>query len=252
MTDQPFFVTLKNRGCVRVSGADRAAFLQVLVSNDVEKLTAQPCVYACLLTPQGKFLHDFFMITDGNTIVLECEGGARTEDLARRLSIYTLRSDVDIKAEPDVSVYAVFGMEGGTPDPRHSDLGARVFVKPDLPERPFETWDALRIGLTIPDGSRDMLVGTSTLLESGVDRVHGIDFDKGCYIGQELTARMHYRGLAKKHLISLRGDLPAFGEDIRSDDDALIGEMRSSCGDIGIALVKDALANALPKGMSVL
>src|SRR5262249_1470075 len=117
----------------------------------------------------------------------------------------------------------------------------RSFEKPqNLEEKPFEVWDAHRIRLCIPDGSRDMIPGVSTLLECNIDRLNGVSWDKGCYMGQELTARMHYRGLAKKHLYAIQSDhpLPAFGEEIRIDGQ-LIGEMRSSCGDVGLALLKD-------------
>lgn len=243
MTETPYFTTLQNRGLVKVSGPDRRGFLQGLVSNDVNFLDSQPCVYACLLNAQGKFLHDFFMTEKDDTIFLECEGGARAEDLARRLSMYKLRAKVEIAVEADVAVYVLYhplpdasrlslslqgegSRERIWPDPRHPAMGYRSFEKPQLEERPFEIWDRHRILLTVPDGSRDMIPEKSTLLESNIDKLNGVSFEKGCYVGQELTSRMHYRGLAKKHLYTVK--LPMEVE----------GELRSSCGDVGLALLR--------------
>ncbi|MDB2683048.1 folate-binding protein [Alphaproteobacteria bacterium] len=238
MPDEPFFVTLKNRGLIKISGKDRYAFLQGLITNDIEKLETLPSIYACLLTPQGKFLHDFFITENNNELLLDCEGGQRTEDLAKRLTTYKIRANIEITTTPENTVYSIFNSEHGIPDPRNSEIGNRSFEKPDCEEKPFETWDTRRITLTIPDGSRDMIIDKSTLLESNIDKLNGIDFDKGCYIGQELTARMHYRGLAKKHLQTITENIRPFGEEMRDQNGKLIGEMRSSCGDIGIALLK--------------
>jgi tRNA-modifying protein YgfZ len=241
------FTTLPNRGLIKVSGPDRHTFLQGLISNDVNLLDTQPCVYACLLTAQGKFLHDFFLTEKDDIIFIDCEGGARTEDLARRLKMFKLRSKVEIEVEPSHKVYGIYntsspgssgGCTAGFPafagndeiykDPRHLEMGYRSFTKPTGTEQPFEIWDRHRILLTIPDGSRDMIIEKSTLMESNIDQLNGISFEKGCYVGQELTARMHYRALVKKRLQTVKlNELPEGAE------------LRSSCGDIGIALVKD-------------
>jgi folate-binding protein YgfZ len=109
-------------------------------------------------------------------------------------------------------------------------MGFRSFDKPSFDEKPFEEWDRLRISLTIPDGSRDMIPEKSTLMESNIDQLSGISFEKGCYIGQELTARMHYRALVKKRLKTV------FLNEIPAD-----AELRSSCKDIGIALIKEGI-----------
>ena len=227
MPENAYCVTLPNRGLVTITGPDRREFLQGLISNDINLLDRQPCVYACLLNAQGKFLHDFFITEQDDTIFLDCESGARAQDLFKRLSMYKLRANVTIKIQEHNHVYAGQGSHG-IPDPRHPAMGFRSFDKPSFDEKPFEEWDRLRITLTIPDGSRDMIPEKSTLMESNIDQLSGISFEKGCYIGQELTARMHYRALVKKRLktVSLH-QLPEGAE------------LRSSCGDIGIALVKD-------------
>jgi folate-binding protein YgfZ len=243
----PTFVTLPGRAVVRVAGDDRFAFLQGLVSNDATLLADAPAgtlLYACLLNAQGKFLHDFFMSADSDSILLECEGGARAQDLIKRLMIYKLRSALRLTVEDNVPVYAVLPpAEGAGADPRHSGLGLRQFAKPEGEEKPPEHWDRLRITLNVPDGSRDMKVGDSSLIECGIDNLHGISFTKGCYVGQELTARMKHRGLAKKHLFALKFEdaAPASGTEF-SIGGKFAGEMRSSCGDVGLALMKNEYA----------
>jgi hypothetical protein len=233
---KPFYVTLPRRGLIHLEGEDRVSFLQGLVSNDVEKVAGGAIQYSCLLTPQGKFLHDFFVHAGDGFLLLDCEGGARGKDLYDRLNKFRLRAKVKISLEEDNPVYAVFDADEGLPDPRSEVLGRRTFEKPALDEQPFEEWDRRRIAATIPDGSRDMELEKSTLLEAHIDKLHGLDWNKGCYMGQELTARMHYRGLAKKHLytVTFKDTAPAPFSDLPNG-----GQMRSFCGDIGIALLKD-------------
>lgn len=233
-----FYVSLPARGLVHLEGEDKKTFLQGLVSNDVAGDFTGRIVYACLLTPQGKFLHDFFAHDTGDALLLDCEGGARAKDLYERLLKYRLRAKIKLSFEERVPVYAVFGSaDHGLADPRHKDMGYRTFEKPkNMDEHPFEDWDNIRISLTIPDGSRDMEIEKSTLLECGIDQMNGIDWNKGCYMGQELTARMKYRGLAKKHLYTVRfqGATPPPFTDLADG-----AQMRSSCGKVGIAHMRD-------------
>lgn len=216
MAEKPFYVKLKNRGLIHLEGPDRQSFLQDLITNDINQLTSNQLLYACLLTPQGKFLHDFFVIEGNGFTLLDCEGGERAQDLYNRLVKYRLRKDVQISVEEKNDVYAVFGAPLGLPDPRDPEMGTRNFEKPALEEKPFETWDTHRISLTIPDGSRDLIPEKSTMDEAHMDRLGAIDYDKGCYIGQELTARMHYRGLGKKHLQTVNVDELPEGAELRS------------------------------------
>lgn len=227
MPENSFTVKLKNRGLIHIEGSDKHDFLQSLITSDINKLKPDAPRYACLLNAQGKFLHDFFMIEGDGFILLDCEGSARAADLYKRLNMYRLRADVQISVEEHNDVYAIFGSNEGLPDPRHTDMGNRSFEKPDLPEKPFETWDHKRISLTIPDGSRDLTIQKSTMDEGSMDQLNAIDYDKGCYVGQELTARMHYRGLGKRKLQTVKLEEMPEGTDLRS-----------SCNDIGIALVK--------------
>ena len=231
------FTLLPERGILAVSGPDRRSFLQGLVSNDVEKLAAGRAVYAALLTPQGKYLHDFIMVEQGEAIWLDAEA-ARLADLRRRLSMYRLRAKVEIAERPELGVAAVFG-DGALPalglpdepgavrpfgrtgsslvDPRLAELGARVIAdrlrlarlaETGLTEADFAAYDRHRLALGVPDGSRDLVPEKSILLESGFDELNGVDWQKGCYVGQELTARTKYRGLIKKRLFPVRIEGP--------------------------------------------
>lgn len=243
---KPFFVTLPGRGRVRITGADRFAFLQNLTTNDLGLLERHPAIYSCFLTPQGKFLHDFFVTQDGEALVLDCEGGARADDLVKKMKPFRLRSKVEFEVEPDVPVYAVFGKETGYADPRHADLGFRTTEKPELEEMPFSVWNERRIRLAIPDGSRDMAVEKDTVLECNIDKANGVSHQKGCYIGQEITARMHLRGLVKKHLctVKITGTAPMPFSDITVGGQ-LVGQMRGHSGLIGLAMIKDEAVELL-------
>jgi tRNA-modifying protein YgfZ len=265
------FVLLEERGVLAVAGPDRRAFLQGLVSNDVGKLSAECALYAALLTPQGKYLHDFIMVEAGEAIWLDAER-ARLADLRRRLSIYRLRAKAELAERPDLAVAAVFGgdapgrlglpqepglarpRDGGVAlvDPRLAALGARlVMERADLarlapkfaPAEPA-AYDRHRLALGIPDGSRDLVPEKSILLESGFEELNGVDWQKGCYVGQELTARTKYRGLVKKRLFPVRiaGAPPAPGSALTLDGKEA-GEMRSAQGGLGLALLRlDAVA----------
>jgi hypothetical protein len=261
------FVLLDDRGILAVSGPDRRPFLQGLVSNDVDKVSPTAARYAALLTAQGKYLHDFIMVEAGESILLDAEA-ARLGDLKRRLSMYRLRAKVSLDERSDLAVAAILGEEItaiGLPsepgaarplgsgvafvDPRLASLGARailpreraraVLADAGIAETGFDSYDRLRLSLGIPDGSRDLVLEKSILLESGFDELNGVDWQKGCYIGQELTARTKYRGLIKKRLMPVRieGPTPPPGT-IVTMDAREIGEMRSSRDGLGLALLR--------------
>lgn len=243
-------IHLPDRGVLRLSGSDRVAFLQGLVSNDVTKATPGCAVYACLLTPQGKFLHDFFVTAEGESLLIDCEADRR-EDLARRLRMYRLRSRIEIEDVTDL-LEVLAGTTDGQDfsdaivfeDPRIAALGRRMLAPSGVLGGPSslgdrQRYDRLRIELGVPDGSRDMEVGKAILLENNIDLLNGIAWDKGCYMGQELTARTRYRGLIKKRLTPLRihGKPPDVGTPLL-ENGIEIGEMRSSAGDVGLALLR--------------
>jgi folate-binding protein YgfZ len=273
-----YCAVLEDRGVLEVSGADRRDFLQGLVSNDVAKATSERALYAALLTAQGKYLHDFFIVAIGESLYLDGEA-ARLADLQRRLGLYKLRAKVSLAAASDrYIVAAAFGdgaLDGlGLPaergaaasfaggvayvDPRLAELGARLLLPratgaTPLIERGFRAgdvaaYDRLRLSLGVPDGSRDLVLDKSILLESGFDELNGVDWQKGCYVGQELTARTKYRGLIKKRLmpVAIDGPLPPPGTPVMAGDQEA-GEMRSGRDGVGLALLRlEAVAASKP------
>ena len=277
VTDQFYAPADPARGLLLLTGDDRSSFLQGLVSNDVRKLSPTQAIWAALLTPQGKYLHDFFVAALGDGWLIDGEG-ARIADLKRRLGIYKLRARIALEDVSDrFEVLQAWGAEAGAPlgltepgqaierggtvaflDPRLGDLGLRLIAPKETGAATLEAlgyapgngadWDRLRLGQGVPDGSRDMVLEKAILLENGFDELHGVAWDKGCYIGQELTARTKYRGLVKKRLmpVAIDGPLPAPGTLILRDGQEA-GEIRSGRDGLALALVRlDALDAAGP------
>lgn len=242
----PTAVRLAHRGVLAVAGDDRKTFLQGLVSNDVLKLEPGRAMWSALLTPQGKFLHEFFIVETADALLLDCEGGERLEDLRKRLSLYKLRSKVTLTPRPDLAVWALLGdgLADGIAfvDPRLPEAGRRALLTTEpagFDIGTLDDYDRTRIPLGLPDGSRDLVIEKSILLENGFEELKGVDFQKGCYMGQELTARTKYRGLIKKRLmpVVIEGPAPAPGTLLMASE-VEVGEMRSSCGNMGLALVR--------------
>ena len=177
-----------SRRLVTLTGDDALTFLQGLVSNDVRRLDQPGIVYAALLTPQGKYLADFFVVNTGEVLLLDLPEGLADTTL-RRLSMYRLRADVQM-APAALAVTRGTGAppEGALPDPRHPALGWRHYGVP-LPEADVD-WDALRVEHMIPETGIELIPDETFILEAGFEALNGVDFRKGCYVGQEVTARM--------------------------------------------------------------
>jgi folate-binding protein YgfZ len=264
----PRYALADNRSLLVVDGPDARSFLQGIVSNDVDKVAPDRAVWAAFLTPQGRYLHDFFIVQVGDELALDCEA-ARRDDLAKRLRRYRLRAKVDIEPDDgrivavcfDEAALAPLGLPD-TPgaaravghgavyvDPRLSRIGARAVLPADkaaailedagLEHADLAAYDAARIALGLPDGSRDLEVEKALLMESGFDELNGVDWDKGCYMGQELTARTRYRALIKKRLVPVQvdGAMPAPGTSVTCDGKE-VGELRSGAGGIALALLR--------------
>ena len=178
------------RYILKLTGGDRTDFLQNLVTNDVTA-AKDGLVYAALLTPQGKYLSDFFLHETGEAMLLDAPG-SQGEALARRLAMYRLRADVAI--EP-----SGLGLRRGTgpapdgafPDPRHPDMGWRLYGAETGDDG--TDWDAIRVTHCIPEADIELTPDDGFILEAGFERLHGVDFRKGCYVGQEVTARMKHK-----------------------------------------------------------
>lgn len=275
----PAFTPLENRGILQLAGADAQTFLQALITADINKSGEKRALYGALLTPQGKYLHDFFILQMAGVFYLDAEK-ARLADLKKRLLLYKLRSDVTIAdATGAFCVYAFFGTdalakldlgtEEGTArpfedgllyvDPRLAAAGARALLPRAATPDPagFSASDAIaydrfRIGLGLPDGSRDLIPEKSVLLDYGFDELHGIAWKKGCYVGQEVTVRTKHRGLTRKRLLPvvLEGETPGPGAPVTLGDRE-IGKLTSVLGTNGLALlqlgaIEDARENNQP------
>ncbi len=265
-----------------MGGGDRLGFLQGLISNDVDKVGPTRAIYAALLTPQGKVAHDFFAIAEPGVerLLLDCER-ARIVDLERRLTIYRLRAEVTFEdVSQSYDVWALFGQSaaeaagiapkpgdaaplgGGVAyvDPRLAAAGARAVLPKGEGAAALEArglaaadataYDRWRLELGLPDGSRDILIEQSFPVECGFDELNGVDYEKGCYVGQELTARIHHRGKVRKRLVPVRldGRAPAPGAPVMLGERSA-GEMRSALEGRGIALLRlDRIAEAAREG----
>lgn len=253
---------LPDRGVLEIAGPDRIGFLQGLVSNDVTAVKPGALVWAAFLTPQGKWLADFFIGTDGERLLLDAER-AQIPLLLQKLGRYRLRAQVALRdASDEWAVHAAWGSrppppEGGwvAADPRLEEAGWRVYARAPLPGlASFEAWDRHRLALGLPDGSRDLEAEKTVLLEAGFDELNGISWSKGCYLGQELTARTKYRGLVKRRLVpvAITGELPRPGTPVMAEEKQ-VGEMRSGQPGIGLALLRtEALDQPLAAGAAKL
>ena len=249
---------LPARGVIELAGIDRVAFLQGLVSNDVDEAAPGRAVWAALLTPQGKYLADFFIFSATDTLLLDCDRAAMPLLLAR-LPRFRLRAQVTVAARDDFLVYAGWNgaLPPGTaaPDPRLPDAGFRLLSTEPIAVTATEAdYDRHRLALGLPDGVRDLEPEKTALLEAGFDELHGISWTKGCYMGQELTARTKYRGLLKRRLVPVmvEGALPAPGTPVLANG-AEIGTMRSGVERRGLAVLRiDALGAELRCGAASL
>lgn len=246
-------VEITNRSCLSVSGADAKSFLQGLITNDLNKLDQQVGLYSCFLTPQGKFLYDFMITTYNDGYILEVLKDD-VESFKKRLKMYALRSDVKLEVLDDFKIYAGWGgnkPETAYDDPRLAELGWRNLSEKTETTIDFKDYDMHRIKLGIPDGSRDLKPEIMTVYDGNIDLLDGIALDKGCYLGQELTARIHYRGLVKKRLFTVKIDVEPEGGIIKTQEGSLAGELLSQQDGWGLALLKLAQFEKPLSGITV-
>ncbi len=214
MKDKYFFHHLNSR-FFKISGKDSILFIQNLITNDIEKCIDGRIIYSCLLTPQGKFLADFFVFNVNGDFFFETNKKFYNNLLAR-LKIYKLRSNIEIKEINDLYSYSIFNADYKTEniiflnDPRNLNLGKKLITNKiynandKIKEINEIEYHEILISNTVPYSPFDILENKSLLLENNFDNLNAIDWKKGCYVGQEITARMKYRGLLKKKLYSLK------------------------------------------------
>ena len=254
-----------------MSGADAHKFLQGVITNDLDKAQDGAAIHAGLLSPQGKVLFDFFVVPEGDGFLIEV-GKDTLAELAKRLGFYRLRAQVEITQAPEFQVAAVWDgtpyVPDGTPcvpdgatafaDPRLPKLGTRVLLPEGISANalsPTETsaddYHAHRIGLGVPEGGRDYAFGDTFPHEALLDQLNGVDFEKGCFVGQEVVSRMQHRGTTRKRVVPVEGDMQLHsGVEVRAGE-LPIGLLGSVHGALGLALLRldraeDAAAKSIP------
>lgn len=248
MSTQPPIAALSSRALIAVSGEDWRSFLHGLITQDVETLAPGEVRFGALLNPQGRLLFDLFVVGRDDGAFLDVERASR-EALILRLTMYRLRAKVQIAAD-ETPVLAAWGDDPGhgwAPDPRLAALGWRGYGLEAAPTADEAAYDAHRLALGVP-GPADWGVEQTYPIEANFDLLHGIDFHKGCFIGQETTSRMKRRGQIKNRMLPLAfdGPPPAAGAELLQGGERRAGEVLSSQGTRAIALVRlDRLDGAL-------
>jgi folate-binding protein YgfZ len=253
------YVLLDDRAILRLEGPDTRPFLQGLITGNIDRLSPDHPLYAALLTAQGKIIADFILAQAGEAILIDC-AATQAIDLAARLKKFRLRAKVTITHEgeglavissPD-PVHPADGVLASFADPRLPELGHRSILATGTlshlahEREPHATYDRHRIECGVPDSIADLRPETFFPLDCNFEELHGVDFDKGCYVGQELTARMKHRATARKRILPVASatGLPPHGTPLKSGDTEL-GEMLGSQGPIGLAMLRlDRLGDA--------
>jgi folate-binding protein YgfZ len=257
---------LPSRAVLKIGGADAHKFLQGLITNDIGKVQGADAVHAGLLSPQGKILFDFFLVAEGDGFLADV-AREQEEGLLKRLAFYRLRAAVEIGADPSRRVAACWGGKPAKPrgaivyaDPRLPALGYRAFLPQGsgLAELGCDAaseqdYHAFRISLGVPEGGKDYVFGDVFPHEALFDQLNGVDFNKGCFVGQEVVSRMEHRGTARKRIVPVEGasSLPAPGTSIEAAG-AAIGTLGSVSGTWGLALIRlDRAEDAVARGQSL-
>jgi folate-binding protein YgfZ len=253
-------IHLEDRAILAVSGAEARPFLQGLITNDLDRLKSGIGLYAALLSPQGKIAFDFLLAEGDGAILIDCARPQR-DALLKKLKLYRLRTPVTIEPRDQLNVYVnLRGHPDNRPasyaeraitfaDPRHEGLGLRsIGAVAEMPRglAAASAYHAARLVLGIPEAG-DFGFEKIFALDAGLEELHGVAFDKGCYVGQELTSRMKHRATARKRLFLVQSEtrLPPIGTEILDGTQSL-GEIVSSYGSTGFALVRQDRLGADP------
>ncbi|MFN3943371.1 MAG: YgfZ/GcvT domain-containing protein [Allosphingosinicella sp.] len=231
--------TLIDRALLRLGGEGVRDFLQSLVTNDLSLLAEDAPLWAGLLTPQGKALFDFILWADGEDVLIDCEA-EQAQALAKRLTLYRLRRPISICREERLAVHWSL-TQGAVPDPRLARLGYRWLAPPS---EPAEGWRERRLSLGVAEGVAELGSDQILWLECNARELNGVSFAKGCYVGQENTARMNYRNKVNRRLVVVPSDAPGPRARIHYPDLGLAVEHRR-IDDLGDALIPAWLADAL-------
>lgn len=265
-----YIAELDDRAVVRVGGPEARSFLHTLLTCNVETMTDGTARYGALLTPQGKVLVDGFVTAQQDAYLIDVPR-AEAAGLIKRLQVYKLRAKVEISdATTDYRVYAIWGTDAApmlpgivVRDPRLDALGFRAIVPrtatlagsgvSGFTRTDAGAYHAHRIALGVPQSGRDFTLGDAFPHDIDMDQLDGVDFKKGCYIGQEVVSRMHHRGTARRRIVQVTGadDLPPPGAQILVGERA-IGTLGSAAGKAGLALVRlDRAKAAMDAGQPI-
>lgn len=266
-------VKLENRALIHMKGADAETLLQGLITFDMERLKTNDSGFGALLTPQGKVLFDFIILPMGDGFLFDTLAGAGS-DLLKRMSMYKLRSDVQLEDVSDA--YSVLAFVPSSPDdalpklsdpivsdPRHVGLGYRAYVpvadvdvvlaKANVSLDTSSSYTAKRVELAIPEAPVDYKYADVFPHDINLDQMHGVGFDKGCFVGQEVVSRVKHRGTARKRIVIVSSDdkLPEPGTDIQSENKS-IGTLGSVADNKGLAMVRlDKVNDVLEEGRNI-
>jgi folate-binding protein YgfZ len=260
-------VPLTDRQVIRVAGADARGFLQNLLTCDLDDVDADGAGYGALLTPQGKILFDFLVYAEDGAYLLDTHASGAA-DLARRLGFYKLRAKVEIAdVSDDLQVLAAWGADWpsdfpgiAVPDPRLAVFGTRILARSgaDVPagfgRGDAGAYHARRVALALPEAPHDFQPGDAFPHDADMDDLHGVAFDKGCFVGQEVVSRMQHRGTARRRIVRVEADapLPAPGSAVTAGGKAA-GTLGTTDGASGLALVRlDRVHSARGRGEPVL
>ncbi len=250
MFDNKQFYNLKKRTLIKISGKDKFSFFQGIISNDVYYLEKTPAIYSSILTPQGRFITDFFLINYMDSFLMEIETQDK-ELILQKLNLYKLRSDVELLPLEDVNIFLTSDNSFKSfdknnyfifTDPRFEKFFNRLYIfdhgfipKKDVQIISDENYKNLRLKHSIPNFQIDAIQNKSLLMEMRFDELNGISWDKGCYMGQEITARMKYRNLMKKKLFKIKIEYKKeIAENIYNDQE-IVGHITSCNTDYGLA-----------------
>lgn len=251
------YIPLANRSLISLYGPDTRDFLQGVITNDINKLSSQQAIYSLLLNPQGKYLYDFFLIEHDKYIYLECEN-AHLQQIIEKLDL--LKTYLRVRIKDISSLYKVGVLFDAKlaecssksqvifQDPRHKLLGMRIIHEDEIKEPigDFIQYEKVRIKNLVPDGAKDMVQNSSFPLQYLIDKINGISFNKGCYIGQEVVNRMSRQEKFRRKLYLVEGKnaLPNIGTKVISEHNEEVGELRSSVDNIGLALLNTGKSHA--------
>ena len=234
------YTHLRDRSLFSITGPDSAKFLQGLITNDVQKAINLASIYSCILTPQGKYFADFFMRATDDGYLLEVHAEL-LESLVGHLKRYRLRAQVTIEPVNDVQIYALDSpVTDSFADPRLAGLGYRLWSKtPPSGQEEIDFYHSKRIELGVAEGVYDLQSGKSFPPEFGLDQLNAIDYQKGCYVGQELIARTKYRGTLHKSLYQISGTSLQPGQEILNQGGHQVGHIYSCYQASGLAIIRN-------------